>query len=394
MPLTNRRFYLAVLVLSQFAGTSVWFVGNAILPELSIALGITPSIAIVTTVVQVGFIVGTLLFSLFSIADRFGASMIFLTCCVAACLLNLSIIWFVNDNTSLYFLRFLTGFVLAGIYPVGMKIAADLFKEGLGNALGFLVGALVLGTAFPHILQAQLQQYSYSGVITGTSILCLLGGIFVYFLLPAGDGKTWRFPSHLSFFSLFRSPALRSAAFGYFGHMWELYAFWAFVPFLIRAHNEVKGSSLPLSLWSFIIIGSGFAGCVAGGAFSKKMGSMKVARSALYISGTCCLLSPVLINSNDVTFAVCMCIWGCAAAADSPQFSTLVAHAAPLNNRGTALTLVTSLGFAITIATIQLTAYTTDVFGAYGLIPLAVGPMLGIYWTRKKMRPSPFPILK
>lgn len=387
MPLPSQRYYLLVLVLSQFAGTSVWFAGNAVLPELSKELGLAPSPALITSAVQIGFICGTLAFSLLAIADRFGATKIFLYCSLLAGGLNLSVLWLAQDNLSLYGLRSVTGFLLAGIYPVGMKIAADLFKENLGRAMGLLVGALVLGTAFPHLLQTVAHESAYTTVIVITSGLCVLGGIAVYWLLPASPARTAVEIQTSGLLALFRLPRFRAAAYGYFGHMWELYAFWAFVPFYIHWHRAHLGSALSVSLWSFAVIGSGALGCIIGGALSRKVGSMRVAKIALALSGTCCLLSPLMVASGDVLFGPFLLVWGIAVASDSPQFSTLVAQAVPLGIRGTALTLVTSIGFAITVVSLQMSAYTTSTFGNFGLLPLAAGPLLGLFATfRNQLR--------
>ena len=178
-----------------------------------------------------------------------------------------------------------------------MKIAADCFPGKLGNALGFLVGALVLGTAFPHMVRSQLDLFRWEDVILFTSLLAFTGGVLILFLVPAV--KMITFNARLKFntaFTVFREKNFRSAAFGYFGHMLELYAFWAFVPLLLAIYNKLSNASVNISLWTFIIIASGALGCIAGGLLSKRTGSKLVASYSLFISGLCCLLSPFFFD--------------------------------------------------------------------------------------------------
>src|SRR5215213_4155927 len=159
-------FLLPLIILSQFAGTSLWFAGNAILPDLQRQLQLdSHAISQITAAVQIGFITGTLFFAVFSIADRFSSSNVFFACTCLAAAANVLLVWLAKDALIVYLLRFATGFFLAGIYPVGMKIAADWFKQGLGKALGYLVGALVLGTAFPHLLKGGYLQLEWEKVL-------------------------------------------------------------------------------------------------------------------------------------------------------------------------------------------------------------------------------------
>ena len=278
-----RLYLLPVIVLAQFAGTSLWFAGNAILPDIHPAPAASGNI---TSMVQLGFIAGTFAFSLGSIADRYKASLVFFISTIIAASANLSIIWFSESIPALYALRFITGFFLAGIYPVGMKIAADCFPTKLGNALGFLVGALVLGTAFPYMLHTQLYYFSWQDVLMCTSFLAVSGGLLIYLLVPQRGIQKNKLPISFHYaFAAFRSPNFRAAAFGYFGHMWELYAFWAFTPVLLHMYNLHHQNHLDVSLWSFIVISTGSLGCVAGGLLSRSSGSRQVAFYALLVSG-------------------------------------------------------------------------------------------------------------
>ncbi len=372
---------LPLIVLSQFAGTSLWFVGNAILPDIQRSLNIqTNAPGDITSVVQLGFIAGTLVFAIFSIADRVASAKVFFVSSLIAALSNVSIIWFAKDMTGLYVLRFLTGFFLAGIYPVGMKIASDWYEKNLGKALGFLVGALVLGTAFPHLLRSSLYALPWKQVLVYTSAFAFTGGLLI--LLFVGEGP-YRKPATRFQFSvilqIFRSADFRAAAFGYFGHMWELYTLWAFIPYIFSFYNSSGHQAMNVPLWSFIIIAAGGVGCIAGGYISQKAGSSRVAFFALLISGLCSLCSFAFFHLPGVIFIPAIILWGVTVAADSPQFSTLVAKTAIPEYKGTALTIVTCIGFAITIVSIQFITRLGSWLKIDSLfVLLAPGPLIGL----------------
>jgi MFS family permease len=375
-------------VISQFAGTSLWFAGNAILPDINQQLQLGPgAIGNITSAVQFGFIAGTLLFALLSIADRFHASIVFFISSFLAALSNICIVWLVKDEYGLLACRFLTGFFLAGIYPVGMKIAADWFDKGLGKALGWLVGALVLGTAFPYLLRSSSWYFPWEEVLIVISLFAFAGGILMLLFVKQGpfQKKSTSFrPSNIG--HIFSSRDFRAAAFGYFGHMWELYTFWAFVPVILAMHyNGINTGSQ--SFLSFLIIAAGCVSCIAGGYLSQKIGSAKIAFYSLIISGACCFLSYFFINSATPIFFCLMIIWGLTVISDSPQFSALVAQTAPQDYRGTALTFVTSVGFSITIISIQLMNYILvhikEPLREWVFILLSIGPVIGIVSMRR-----------
>lgn len=376
-------YLLPVIVFAQFAGTSLWFAGNSVISGIREQTG-SISIAYLTSIIQVGFICGTFVFALFTIADRYKATSVFFLSALVAATANLSVIWLANDGWSLALLRFTTGFFLAGIYPVGMKIAADLFPKKLGSALGYLVGALVLGTAFPYLLKYSFRDVPWQWVMVTTSAIAFIGGLSVFTLIryssPVKQPAVFRPKAILN---LFKAADFRASAGGYFGHMWELYAFWAFVPFAIQLYNTTNGAALPVALYSFIIIASGAISCVFGGRLSKKWGSKKVAFTALLISGGCCLLSPIVFLVNPILFLTFMILWGGTVVADSPQFSSLVAQTADPLYKGSALTIVTSIGFAITITSIQLLQSFSSILGNYNFWILLPGPLLGLAAFRK-----------
>jgi len=382
---------LPVIVLSQFFCTSLWFAGNAVMADMAKQLHLQPSyLAYLTSAVQSGFIAGTLVFSILSIADRFSPSRVFFTCAITAALINLAISFSGLTVAALISLRFLTGFFLAGIYPVGMKIAADHYEQGLGKSLGFLVGALVLGTAFPHFLKSLMAGLPWKDVVFATSALSALGGLAMLMLVPDGPyRKAGQKLSFGGFLNSFRDAKFRAAAFGYFGHMWELYAFWVFVPVILTSYkSHYPGTGFNIPLLSFMIIASGSLSCVFGGFISQRLGVKKTAMIALSVSCICCFISPLLLfNGSTTSFIAFMFIWGMAVIADSPLFSTLVAQNAQPASKGTSLTIVNCIGFSITIISIQLINALRNAENAgYIYMLLAIGPVLGLLALLKHSR--------
>ena len=378
--LISKSIVLPVIVIAQFACTSLWFAGNAVVEDITQAFSLDPGfVAHITSAVQFGFISGTLLFALFTISDRFSPSKVFFVCAVLGALSNLLIL--VGPSAAVILLsRFLTGFLLAGIYPVGMKIASDYHKEGLGKALGYLVGALVLGTAFPHLLKSLGSALSWQKVITATSVCSAIGGTLILAFVPDGPYRAKSTALDLSaFLKVFQKREFRSAAFGYFGHMWELYAFWAFIPLLLAAYERQEMPGMNVSLYSFFLIAIGGVSCVVGGYLSLKIGSHKTAFYSLLISGSCCLLLPVFFGFEPIVLFIFLFLWAMTVISDSPQFSTLVAHTAPSESKGTALTIVNSIGFFITILSIQLLNFLSMAMPVqYVFLFLALGPCFGL----------------
>lgn len=374
---------LPIIVIAQFFCTSLWFAGNAILPNIIQTFHLQNDfLAHLTSAVQLGFIAGTLSFALLAIADRFSPTLVFFVSAIVAAFCNLGIVLPNTTPTLLLISRFLTGFFLAGIYPVGMKITADHYQQGLGKSLGWLVGALVLGTAFPHLLKTLTAGIDWQSVVFVTSFLAILGGGSLYLLVPNGPYRKQGQQIKLtSFLAGFRIKPFRIAAFGYFGHMWELYTFWAFVPIMLAnyqaQHPKIK---LPISLLSFGIIASGSLACVLGGRFSQQYGVKKVATLALALSCICCLVSPWFLTSHSIIALLAfLFFWGMVVIADSPLFSTLIAQNAPIENRGTALTIVNCIGFSLTIVSIQFLNLSLLAFNIHVVFMwLAVGPILGL----------------
>lgn len=385
---------LSIIVISQFFCTSLWFAGNAIIPDIAQRYHIDASfLAHITSAVQLGFITGTLAFAVFTIADRFSPVHVFFTASIAASLCNFGVSLEGISISTLLVFRFLTGFFLAGIYPVGMKIASDHFQKGLGKSLGFLVGALVLGTAFPHLLKSFTLHLPWKTVLYATSVLSLTGGACMLLFVTNGPHrKPGQKIKLTAFLSGFKNPSFRGAALGYFGHMWELYTFWAFIPVLLLTYLQYHANThLNISFIAFLVIGVGSIGCASGGLLSQKFNTKKVAGIALFCSGMCCVLSPLILLYAPVwILLVFLLIWGMTATADSPLFSTLVAQNAPEETRGTALTIVNCLGFAITIVSIQvIQSLMTVANAAYIYLLLAPGPLFGLlalFAKRKAVR--------
>ena len=380
---------LPVIIFSQFTGTSLWFAGNAVVLDLQRDWGLAEhSLGYITAAVQLGFIVGTLVFAFLAIADRFSPRWVFFACSMAGALANIALLAAPEGLSGLLLLRFVTGFFLAGIYPVGMKIAAGWFEKGLGRALGYLVGALVLGTAFPHLIRSSGAELPWQQVMTGVSVLASIGGITMLLLVPDGPylAKASAFnPRVLAI--IFRSKSFRASAFGYFGHMWELYTLWAFIPIWLLAYSEMHGITFNIPLWSFLVIGIGFFGCAIGGVISTKIGSAKVAASQLTVSGICCLLSPLFFNAELSLFIVFLFIWGITVIGDSPQFSTLNAENAPREYVGSALTIANSIGFLITVFSIQLVNSLLPVIGPEYIFWLLIpGPVVGLWMMKPLLR--------
>jgi MFS family permease len=385
--LNPKPHILPIIIVSQFACTSLWFAGNAIIEPLMIKTGLGPEImGYVLSSVQLGFIAGTLVFALLMIADRYSPSKVFMICALLAGVFNFMLL---SESISKWLLlsaRFGTGFFLAGIYPVGMKIAADYYEKGLGKALGFLVGALVLGSAFPFLVNGLAWGQNYKAVIVITSGLAVLGGVTLWTLVPNGP---YRRPSTKLVLragpDLFKIIDFRRAALGYFGHMWELYAFWAFTPLAIKTYNDMNHSTLPLALTTFAIIAMGSISCILGGLISKKYGSRKVALNSLALSGSFCLASPLLFWLAAPLFILAWVIWSMLVIADSPQFSRLVAGSVPIELKGTALTLVNCIGFAISIGSIQLLSFLAERMNPnYLFLILVLGPIFGLAGLKGK----------
>ena len=380
--LTAPKRILPILVLAQFAGTSLWFAVNAVMPDLQQQMG-WPASAVgrLTSALQLGFIVGTLVFALLAIADRFSARRVFLFCAVAGALCTLGALMRIASFSELLLWRAATGFFLAGIYPVGMKIASQWFPEGLGVALGWLVGALVLGSASAHGIRALSVELPWATVMMSVALLAAAGGLILFMAIPeppsyTAISKKLEWPALATIWTDWR---VRASVLGYFGHMWELYTFWVLVPLILA--TQLNGQAL--SLAAFGVLGIGSLGCIGGGWLAKRWGSARVATVQLSMSGICCLLAPWLVSAPLIWFLLWLAIWGITAAGDSPQFSTLTASNAPKHAVGSVLTLTNCMGFALSIVSIELFTSLAQEHQLASLLPwLGIGPLLGVLAMR------------
>lgn len=392
------RRVLPVIVLSQFAGTSLWFAVNAVLPDLQRTWSLPPAaLATLTSAVQLGFVAGTLVFALLMLADRFPPTRVFLACSLLGALCNAAIALLQGNFELLVLLRFCVGLLLAGIYPVGMKIAASWYREGLGAALGVLIGALVLGTALPHGLRALAGEgvgglapigglVAWQQVVLAVSALAALGGIATALLVPerprAGGGARIT-PKALG--AIWSQRQLRASVFGYFGHMWELYSLYALVPVILAA----RWQGTRVSAVAFWTIAAGALGCIVGGLLTRRVGSARVAQWQLATSGLCCLAAPFVLHAPAPVFVAWLLVWGTTVVGDSPQFSTLTARNAPATVVGSVLTFTNCIGFAISAASIELFVRAAGSWPLATVLPwLAIGPMLGLLALRPLLRPA------
>jgi DHA1 family inner membrane transport protein len=380
------RHILPILVLAQFLGTSLWFAVNAVMPDLQRELGWpTSAVGTLTSSLQFGFILGTLVFALLAIADRFAPRRVFLVCALAGAACTVGAWWMVRDYPALLGWRFATGFFLAGIYPVGMKIAAQWYTRGLGGALGLLIGALVLGSASAHALRALGGALPWPTLMLGVAALAAAGGLLLFFGTtdpPHAQARVtvlqWR-----ALATLWTDARVRSSVLGYFGHMWELYTMWVMVPLVLA--TRLQGAAL--SWAAFCVLGAGVIGCAGGGWVAQRWGSARVAGTQLAVSGLCCLAAFWMIDAGDVLFYGWLVLWGITVSGDSPQFSTLTARNAPPQAVGSVLTLTNSIGFAISIASILLFVSLADTVALGALLPwLAIGPALGLWALRPLLK--------
>ena len=373
---------LPTIVLAQLAGTSLWFAGNAILGSLQAELGIEGDVGAITSAVQLGFIVGAAALTMSGFGDRFPTSRVFFVGALVGASANVAVIGATSLST-IVTLRFVVGLSLAAIYPMGMKAAAGWYKEGLGGALGWLVGALVLGTALPHLASGILP---WRETLIAVSVLATAGGVAVLVLVPEGPHTRVSPFRAGAIVDLLRLRSFRSAALGYFGHMWELYTFWAFIPALIVVRNA-GNAELPVSETSFAIIAAGAIGCVGGGLAVRRFGSEGVAMFMLAVSGACCLLLPWAIDWPTPLFVAFVAVWGVSVVGDSPQFSAITARSAPPHLVGTALAFVTSVGFALTIASVYVAQLVDDPVTALSALSVGPGVAFFVLWRDRRAAP-------
>ena len=374
---------LGLIVLAELFGTSLWFSANAAFDDLARAWHLAPAdVGTLTIAVQSGFIVGTMLFALTGFADRFAASRLFAACALIGAAANAAFAFAAGGLVAGSVLRFVVGFSLAGVYPVGMKLVVSWEPERAGEALAWLVGMLTLGTALPHAIRAAGVGWPWQWVAAASSLLAVMAAVAIAFL---GDGPHLPKPRGRAglrmgaVLGVWRIPAFRSSALAYFGHMWELYAMWTITPFLVAmALGPARPSSAgSLATWSFLVIGAGALGCIAGGFLSRRMGAAGVAALGLAGSLACGLAFPFAAGHGGAALALLLA-WGVTVVMDSPQFSALSARACPPELVGSGLAIQNGIGFAITIVSINIAARWIGSWGPWTAWFLVPGPLLGL----------------
>lgn len=391
------RFFgpVSIIAAAQLLGTSLWFSANSAIDDLTLKWQISATdVGWLTNAVQSGFILGTLTIALGGIADRYRASNIFILSACAGALFNACFAWVADGLHSALFYRFLVGISLAGIYPMGMKLVVSWAPDRAGAALAQLVAMLTLGTALPHGLREIGGDFPWQIIISASSLLALVSALLIFQLgdgphlrqLTQNNSKEFRRTglARPAVLEAFRAPRFRAAAWGYFGHMWELYAFWAVVPLLIS--NTTLAQQYPqlgVSGLSFCIIGVGAVGCLLGGLLSRTIGSSRVAVGALASSGCCALIFVLVWDTLSPTWLfILLLLWGSTVIADSPQFSAMSAKACPPELVGAALSIQNSFGFAITIISIAGVSTLFELTGPESVWILLPGPALGLlgFW--------------
>ena len=371
---------LTLLGLAELLAMSLWFSASAVTPALRAEWGLTEGEAgWLTTAVQLGFVAGTLASALLNLPDVLSARRLLTLSALAAAVANALFGFIAESFAAGVTLRFCVGFFLAGVYPPGMKVMATWFRRGRGTALGVLVGALTLGKAAPYLVNAAGSADWRVNVLCA-SAAAVAGGLVVHFFV--GDGPHALPAPRFDFRQVarvFSNRGVRLANFGYFGHMWELYAMWTWAPVFIRASLSERGAEPALAeVASFVVIGAGAVGCVAAGLWADRVGRTAVTSVAMCVSGACCLVVGLAYGAHPALVLALAAVWGASVVADSAQFSTCVTELGDPRYMGTALTVQTCCGFLLTTVSIHLIPRLVESVGwRYAFAALAPGPVLG-----------------
>lgn len=382
--MSGKAVNIALIAAAQVLTLSLWFSGTAAGPgmarEAAIGAGFQ---ALLTSAVQAGFVCGTLASAILALPDRMDPRGFFAASAVLGAAANAAMLALPPGADAMVAARFVTGAALAGVYPVGMKLAAGWADRGdTGLVVGILVGALTLGSASPHLVNG-LGGLDWRLTLGAASVAALAGAAL---MAPVRLGPRHAPAPPFAFSAatrLWRNRGTRFATLGYLGHMWELYAMWTWVGlYLAASFAQWRGAAgtdaREAALATFAVIGAGAVTCVAGGLLADRIGRVRVTVAAMACSAICCLLAGAAFGLHPaLTMALCL-VWGVTAVADSPQFSAAVAELSDPGLTGTMLTLQTSLGFLLTLVTIQLMPWLVAQAGWGGAFAvLAIGPALG-----------------
>ena len=376
---------IGLLAMCEVLALGLWFSISATVPALRLEFALSDGqVALLTSSVAVGFVTGTLGSAVLGLADRLPPRRFFMISAFVGAAANLAVLEFEPTSAIVVVLRFLTGAAMAGIYPVGMKIAATWAKGDTGLLVGLIVGALTLGTASPHAFNAA-GGIDWRFTLILASATAAAAGLLVN-LVRLGPAIARAPPFEPAFvLRAWTTKSVRLANLGYFGHMWELYAMWAWIGLFFHASfAAAAGGATPAvasraSLATFAVVGIGAVGCLAGGLFADKLGRTTLTMLAMAVSGACALAIGFLFGADPWLVTALALLWGIAVVADSAQFSSCIIELSDRAHVGTMLTVQTCVGFLLTLVTLHLMPPLVAWVGwRYAFAPLAIGPFLGV----------------